>query len=144
LPVQQVTKIKLVVSLISYDVRQKQVEVLRKLVPSANVFGHLVTSQSLRAASDVADVEAAARTLRWPVKTFNAASAGDRGPGARKSHMGPSGPVIGLSRGPLTMVLRSRRLRLLLFAAVAFFPRKPRCGQGAVTRRKQTAKGEKP
>src|SRR5215467_2422779 len=64
-------------TLISYDVRQKQVEVLRKLVPSANVFGHLVTSQSSRTASDVADVEAAARTLRWPVKTFNATSAGD-------------------------------------------------------------------
>ena len=64
-------------TLISYDVRQKQVEVLRKLVPSANVFGHLVTSQGSRTASDVADVEAAARTLRWPVKTFNATSAGD-------------------------------------------------------------------
>ncbi len=64
-------------TLISYDVRQKQVEALRKLVPSANVFGHLVTSQGSRTASDVADVEAAARTLRWPVKTFNATSAGD-------------------------------------------------------------------
>jgi putative tryptophan/tyrosine transport system substrate-binding protein len=64
-------------TVISYDLRQKQVEVLRKLVPSANVFGHLVNSETSTTASVVADVEAAARTLRWPVKTFNATSAGD-------------------------------------------------------------------
>lgn len=64
-------------TVISYDLRQKQVEVLRKLVPSANVFGHLVRSRGSNTASIVADVEAAARTLRWPVKTFYATSAGD-------------------------------------------------------------------
>jgi putative ABC transport system substrate-binding protein len=62
-------------TLITSDVRQKQVEVLRKLVPSANVFGHLVRAGA--PASIVVDVEAAARTLRWPVKTFSATSAAD-------------------------------------------------------------------
>jgi putative tryptophan/tyrosine transport system substrate-binding protein len=64
-------------TLISYDVRQKQVELLRKLMPSAKAFGHLVNSENSTTPGSVADVEAAARKLDWPVKTFNATNAHD-------------------------------------------------------------------
>jgi putative ABC transport system substrate-binding protein len=64
-------------TVISYDVRAKQVDLLRKLVPTAPVFGHLVAPAATTTASAVADVAGAAQTLGWPVKVFHATSARD-------------------------------------------------------------------
>jgi putative ABC transport system substrate-binding protein len=65
------------VTVVSDVLRSKQVELLRSAVPDAADFAFLANPTSRRTKGDVADMEAAARALRWQMKVFDARNEDD-------------------------------------------------------------------